>query len=64
MDFSLATASRLALQPMQSPIQWVPLALSPGIKRALREADYSPPSSAEINNAIPPRPHTFSYRGV
>jgi hypothetical protein len=30
------------------PIQWVPGALSKGIKRPAREADQSPPASAEV----------------
>jgi hypothetical protein len=41
----------------QPPIQWVPGALSLGVKRPGREAVHSPPSSAEVNNlrgAIPP----------
>jgi hypothetical protein len=33
------------------PIQWVLEALSPGIKQPVREADYSPPYSAEVKNA-------------
>jgi hypothetical protein len=37
------TSSGPALGPTQPPIQWVPGALSPG-----READHSPPSSAEV----------------
>jgi hypothetical protein len=45
------TVSRPALGPTQSPIQWVPGALSLGVKRPGREADHSPPSSAEVNNA-------------
>jgi hypothetical protein len=32
-------------------VQWVPGALSLGVKRPGREADYSPPSSAEVKNA-------------
>jgi hypothetical protein len=28
-----------------------PVALSPGVKRPRREADHSPPSSAEVKNA-------------
>jgi hypothetical protein len=40
-------ASRTALGPTQTPIQWVPRALSPRVKRPGREADHSPPSSAE-----------------
>jgi hypothetical protein len=34
--------------PTQPPIQWVPGALSLGVKRPGSEADYSPPSSAEV----------------
>jgi hypothetical protein len=49
--FLLSTASRLALGPTQPPIQWVTWALSLGIKRPGREADHSPPTSAEIKNA-------------
>jgi hypothetical protein len=42
------TASRTALGPTQTPIQWEPGALSLGVKRPVREADHSPPSSAEV----------------
>jgi hypothetical protein len=37
------------LESTQPPIQWVPEALSPGVKRSGREADHSPPASAEDN---------------
>jgi hypothetical protein len=39
----------------------VPGTLYPGVKRPAREADHSPPSSAEVKNggAIPPLPHVF-----
>jgi len=33
------------------PIQWVPEALSLGVKWQVWEADHSPPSSAEVENA-------------
>jgi hypothetical protein len=51
--------SRLALGPTQLHIQWVAGALFLGVKRPGREADHSPPSSAEVKNAwsytsIPP----------
>jgi hypothetical protein len=46
-----ATASRPALGPTPSPIEWVPGALSLGVKRPVREADHSPPSSDEVKNA-------------
>jgi hypothetical protein len=49
--FLFTTASRTALEPTQRPIQWVPGALSLGVKRPGREADHSPPSSAEVKNA-------------
>jgi hypothetical protein len=45
-----STASRLVLGPTQSPIQWIPGVLFPGVKRPGREADHSPPSSAEVKN--------------
>jgi hypothetical protein len=33
----------------QPPVQWVPGALSPRIKRPGREADHLPPASTEVN---------------
>jgi hypothetical protein len=36
--------------PPNPPIQWVPGALSPGLKRLGRVADHSPPISAEVKN--------------
>jgi hypothetical protein len=43
-----STLSRPALRPTQPPIQWVPGALSPGVKQPGREADHSPPTGAEV----------------
>jgi hypothetical protein len=43
-----STSSRPALGPTQPPIQWVPGALSLGVKRLGREAGYSPPATAEV----------------
>jgi hypothetical protein len=64
--FLFTTASRTALEPTQPPIQWVPGALSLGVKRPGREADHSPPSSAEVKEYgdIPPLPNTPSWRGA
>jgi hypothetical protein len=45
--FVLFTSSRPALGP---PIQWIPGALSPGIKQPGRESDHSPATSAEVKN--------------
>jgi hypothetical protein len=45
--FLFDTLSRPALGPIQSPIQWAPGVLSLGVKWLGREADHSPPSSAE-----------------
>jgi hypothetical protein len=61
--FLFSIASRPALGPTQPPIQWVLEALSPEVKRPGHEADYLPPSSAEVKNggAIPPPPHTSSW---
>jgi hypothetical protein len=47
-NFHFSMLSRLALGPTQPPIQWVPGALSPGVKQPGREADHSPPTSAKI----------------
>jgi hypothetical protein len=35
----------------QSPVQWVPGTLFLGVKRPVRQADHSLPSSAEVKNA-------------
>jgi hypothetical protein len=49
--FLFITVSRTALGPTQPPTQWVPGSLSLWVKRPGREADNSPPFSAEVNNA-------------
>jgi hypothetical protein len=48
--FLFTTLSRTALGPAQPPIQWISGVLSLGAKRPRREADHSPPSSAEVKN--------------
>jgi len=42
--------SKLALEPTQVPIQWVPGALSLGVKQPGREGDHSPPTNVEVKN--------------
>jgi hypothetical protein len=37
-----------SLRSTQPPIQWVPWAVSPEVKRPGREADHSPPTNAEV----------------
>jgi hypothetical protein len=46
------TASRTALGPTQPPTQRVRGALSLGVKRPVREADHSPPSSVEVKEYV------------
>jgi hypothetical protein len=47
-NFLFSRSSRTALRSTQPPIQRVPGALSPGVKRPGREVDHSPPTSAEL----------------
>jgi hypothetical protein len=64
--FLFTTASTTALELTQPPIQWVPGALSLGVKRPGREADHSPPSSAEVKECVElylTFPRTLSWSG-
>jgi hypothetical protein len=63
----LTTASRTAVGPTQSPSQWVPGALSLGVKRLGREADNSPPSSTDVKEWVELYLHSTnapSWRGA
>jgi hypothetical protein len=65
--FLFTTASSTALGPTQPPIQWVPGALSLGVKRPGREADHSLPFSAEVKEWVEPYLHSPdkpSWRGA
>jgi hypothetical protein len=65
--FLFTTASRPAPGPTQPPIQWVAGALSLGVKRSGREADHSPPPSAEVKGWVELYlhfPNTSSWRGA
>jgi hypothetical protein len=59
-------SSRPALGSTQLPIQWVPGAPSPEVKRPGHEADHSPPASTEVKKMYIyiPFPHTPSWRKV
>jgi hypothetical protein len=49
--FPLASMSRPALGPTQTPVQWVPEVLSPGTKERLRrETEHSPSFRAEVES--------------
>jgi hypothetical protein len=50
--YLFTTASGTALGPTQPPIRCVPGVLSLEVKRPGREADYSPPSSAEVKKYV------------
>jgi hypothetical protein len=43
-----STPYRRAVSPTQHLTKWVPGALSPGVKRQGRDADHSPPTSAQV----------------
>jgi hypothetical protein len=65
--FLFTTSSRTALGPNQPPIQWVPGALSLGVKRPGREADPSPPSSVEVKEWVGLYTHSLNtppWRGA
>jgi hypothetical protein len=61
--FFFSIASRPALGSTQPVIQWVPGAISPGVKRQEREAIQTSPTSAEAKNcgATPPLLHMPSW---
>jgi hypothetical protein len=64
--FLCSTASRPALGPSQPPIQRVQWAFSQEVKWSGREAAYSSPSYAQVNNggAVPPLRHMSPWHGA
>jgi hypothetical protein len=62
-DSAVGNTVRPALGPTVSPIQRLPGAISPGVKRPKSEPDHSPPSNAEakIGGDKPPFPRVFSW---
>jgi hypothetical protein len=66
-NFLFTTVSRPALELTHPSIQWVPGALSVGVKRPGHEADHLPPSSAEVKECVElyfHSPNTPSWRGA
>jgi hypothetical protein len=60
-------ASSPSLEPTQPPIQWVPGALSLGVRRSEREADYSFSYSAKLEECVELYlhfPYTPLWRGA
>jgi hypothetical protein len=61
-NFNFSISSRPAVEPTQHPIKRVPGALSQGLKWQGREADHSPPTSAEVKKTrtyTSTSPHVF-----
>jgi hypothetical protein len=61
MNILFSTSSRPGLGPTQPPIQWIPVAFSPGVRPLGPGADHSPPTSSEvkkiwISSPTPPYP--------
>jgi hypothetical protein len=60
--FLFSTSYRPVLESTQPPIQWVPGAPSPGVKRLGREVDHSPPTSTEVKKMWIYTPtHTYAF---
>jgi hypothetical protein len=65
--FLFTNAFRTALGPTQLHVQWVPGALSLGVKLPGRDADHSAPSNAEVKECMELYLHssnTSSWRGT
>jgi hypothetical protein len=65
--FLFTTVSRTALGPSQPPIQWVPGAVSLGVKRPGRESDHLPPSPCRGQECVELYLHSTnksSWRGA
>jgi hypothetical protein len=54
--------SRSALGPTQPPVEWIPEAITAGVRRPGREAVHSPPF--RNGGAIPPLPYMSSWHGA
>jgi hypothetical protein len=52
---------------LKTPIQWIPGAITPGIKRLEHEAEHSPPTSVEVKKkrgSMHPLPYTSLWRSA
>jgi hypothetical protein len=56
-NFHICTSARRPVEPSLPPVQLVTGAYSPRVKRQEHEADYSPPTNAEIKKYSPIRLH-------
>jgi hypothetical protein len=65
-DFLFFAESGSVLRSTQPPMQWIQRDLSAGIKRQGREAEHSPPSSAEVRNGrtATPFPHMPAWHNA
>jgi hypothetical protein len=65
-NFLFSTLSRLAMGSTQPPIRWIPVDLTPGVKRPGREADLSPSASGEVKKMwiYTSNPHTPSWHNA
>jgi hypothetical protein len=61
--FLFSIASKLAPESIQPPVQWLLVAIAPGIKRSGHETDRLHPSTAEArNDGIFPFPHMSPWK--
>jgi hypothetical protein len=65
-NFLFTTSSRPVLNPTQPPIQWIPGALSPGVKRrgVKLTTHLQLVLRSKIRGSIRPLPHTRSWRSA
>jgi hypothetical protein len=65
--FLFIAASETAVGSTQPPVQWIPGALSLGMEWLGREADHSPPSTAQVKDCVELYSQSFntpSWRGA
>jgi hypothetical protein len=65
-NFLISTSTRKALEPTRPPIQWVPGALSLGVKQQGHEADRKPSASTKVKKmwiytSTPPKGQLYLF---